>query len=67
MNHTYKIMEVEMLTTGRPLTFSDGERIVEVLECKRALTGDNRVRLTVLVELPEAQYPDVSGAGVPYT
>jgi hypothetical protein len=51
--HTYKIMEVEMLTTERPLTFSDGERIVDVLECKRPPGTTDRMRLTVLVELPE--------------
>jgi hypothetical protein len=48
---SYKIMHVEMVTE-RPLTFSDGERIVAVLD-KEQLVPTLPMRLTVLVELPQ--------------
>jgi hypothetical protein len=36
----------------RPLTFSDGERIVEVLETRHSAIVGSNWELTVLVELP---------------
>lgn len=50
--YTYKIMRVTM-QAEHPLTFSDGERIVKVLEAEPPLTRNLQDwRLTVLVELP---------------
>lgn len=50
--HTYTVMHVYM-QFERPLTFSDGERIVAVLESKPSLANPHgMVELTVLVELP---------------
>jgi hypothetical protein len=42
---------------GLPLTFSDGERIVEVLETHHSATADSGWELTVLIELPAGATP----------
>jgi hypothetical protein len=49
--HTYMI-EAFRMRIGHPLTLSDGEQIVDVLECGHPPGLPRDVDLTVLVEMP---------------
>ena len=51
--YRYKTMHVYM-RPDRPLTFSDGERVIAVLSSSQVIGySDGTMEMTVLVELPE--------------